>query len=320
VLNINPRKGDVLETGFINVTLQGFSKNDPDQETQVDLVISLEFYRMGFQFVDAKMNNVEMGPTTPGELGRRYSFQVNISNVGSTDLDPTRFSRLYVVLYDGPFEVDRANISYMPVGEYSIVLFAFTVATPGPHVLRFELEGEIPISESYDVVMQKTLIVAAPVRDGGGGEDELPLWAILLPVLLAIIFVTMLVIFVVKYNQIYISPIETGYDEDGEYRPWAVKEKMKGEDNKKELEPPKEREALPEPAKPGLPPAPQNGRQPPQAGPPQPQPVRAGPVQMGAGPRPVPGQMPMQQRQPMQQGAVRPTVPGQPYQPPRPGQ
>lgn len=325
VLNINPRKDDVRETGFINVTLQGFSKNDPDQETRVDLLISLEFYRMGFEFNDAKMNNEEMGPTTPGELGRRYSFQVNISNVGSTDLDPTRFSKLYVVLYDGPFEVDRANISYLPVGDYTDVLFVFTVATPGPHVLRFELEGEIPISESYDVVMQKTLIVAAPPRPPKDDGNQLPIWAILLPVLLAIIFVTMLVVFVVKYNQIYISPIETGYDEDGEYRPWAVKEKMKGED-KKEIEPLTQREALPEPSKPGLPPAPGNGRPTPSAVPaPQPQQVRAGPMQMAG--RPMPPGQPVQQRPPVpQQGAVpRPPMPSAqpvrpPIQPPRPGQ
>ena len=333
VININPRKGDVQETGIINVTLQGFSKNDPDQETQVNLPISLEFYRMGFDFVEAKMNDEIMLETTPGELGRRYSFQVNITNVGSTDLDPTRFGRLYVVLYDGPFEVDRANISYLPVGDYTEVLFAFTIATPGPHVLRFELEGDIPISESYDIAMQKTLIVAAPNIKEPEDDTSLPLWAILFPVLLAIIFVTMLVVFIVKYNQIYISPIETGYDEDGEYRPWAVKEKMKGEE-KKELEAPKQKEALPEPEKPGLPPGPSQPQPtPPQAGgTPQPQQVRAGPMQMSG--RPAPGQ-PMPQRPPAQQGArppmppqqrgaMQPTRPGQntrpPMQPTKPGQ
>ncbi len=316
VLNINPKKGDVPETGYINVTLIGESKKDPDRELKIELDVSLEFYKMAFEFGDPRMNGDVMEVSTFGDVGSTYSFQVPIVNIGSTNLTPVRFNTLYVVLYDGPFEVDRANITYLPVGWEKEVIFKFTLATPGPHVLTFQLEGDIPISDEGEVDVQKTLIIKREPQSSLQ-DDELPLWAILIPIMLLILFVTLILVFVVKYNQIFISPIDTGYDEDGEYKPWAVREKFK-EEEKKELIAPPERAALPAPSRPGLPPGPTPVKAAhsaavgaPRTAAPAPVQARPQPVPMG---RPAPGQ-PM--RPPVQQ-AARPPMPGQPMRPPMP--
>jgi hypothetical protein len=297
---------------------------------------------MAFSYAGIQMNGEDMPPTATGILGNTYSFQVTLSNTGSTELHPQRFDRLFVVLYDGPFEVDRANISYLPVGDEKEVNFAFTLATPGPHKLLFKLEGDIPISDEGDKEIQRTLIIPPPPERDPDNDPTLPLWAILIPVILLILFVTLILVFAVKYNQIYISPIDTGYDEDGEYKPWAIKEKFK-EEEKKELEPPEEKEALPAPSKPGLPPAPQTkqGAAPQPSQPPRPaqMPPRAQQMQMGTPQQakpPIPGQgqpmrppVPQGARPPMQQQAgPRPPVPlvarppmpgqGQPMRPPVP--
>ncbi len=300
VLNINPRRGDVQETGTIEVTLVGVSRKDPDQKLKVELEISIEFFSLQFQFGDARKNNETMQPTEYGDLGATYSFQVPIENIGTTDLDPTIFDKLFVVLYDGPFELDRANITYLPVGDEKTVIFSATFATPGPHILTFALEGDIPISDKGDIEEQRTLII----RDSyvpPSQKEEIPLWAYLLPLTLIVIFITAIFVFVVKYNQIFISPIDTGYDEDGQYRPWAVKEKFK-EGEKEELAPGTGKEALPPPEKPSLPPAPGQAA-----------PVPAGAAQQGA--RPLAAGQPA--RPPMPQGA-RPPAPGQPARPPMP--
>lgn len=342
VVNINPLKGDVETPETINVTLQGFSRNNPEQELTRALKITITFYKMKFDPYEARMNNEVMEAQAFGDVGFTYSFQVIIRNTGSTEFHPTYYDTLYVVMKDGPFEVDRANITWLEIGAEKEVQFKHTFVVPGPHVIRFELESETPISEESEVVIQKTLIIKPPPEIKDPEDPTVPMWAILIPVLLLLLFITLIVIFVVKYNQIYISPIDTGYDEDGEYKPWAVKEKLK-EEEKKEIAPPPEKEALPAPSKPQLPPGPpqpQGGRppQPSQGRPPAPQQMRQGPVpgapqQVG---RPMPGRpMPQQPgaRPPMPQPGARPPMPPPqgarppvppgarpPNQPPRPGQ
>lgn len=311
VLNINPKKGDVPEVGSINVTLIGSSRNDPEGEKLFKLPLELEFYKMSFEMTDIKKNNIIMEASEFGNIGDTFSFQVNVSNIGSTTLDPTRFDTMYVVLMDGPYEVDRADITYLPIGKFKEVTFSYTFASPGPHSLTFAFEGDVPLSDESDLEVKKNLIIRTGFQEQPE-DKELPLWAILIPLLLIIIFVTVITVDVIKYSQIYISPTDTGYDEDGEYRPWAIKEKLE-EEEPKELAAPEEKKALPAPApagKPGLPPGP--------GGAPTPSPAAARPPQPM--PRPAPGQpaqRPMPGARPAAQ-PMRPPVPTQGARPPQP--
>jgi hypothetical protein len=317
VLNINPRAYTIEEEGSIEVELKGISQPQPGSE-QTDplefiLPIEIKFYRLMFDILDPRVNNENFTQVFKGVRDRKYSFQVGVENIGTEELNPTRFDELEIVLYDGPFEVDRANITYLKLQEMKEVVFTWTASSPGNHKFTVALEGEIPISEQG--VMEKTFNVYIPIdkRDGDEDDETLPLWMILVPLILIIIFAAAAFVFIVKFNQIIISPIDTGYDETGEYRPWAIKEKMKGEPEK--LAQPEEVPALPAPSKPALPAAPSERTQPQPQQPPRQPMAQARPMQP-----PVPARPPQQPPRPMgPQGAPMPPQqrPGGPM-PPRP--
>ncbi|MFW3145870.1 MAG: hypothetical protein ACMUIE_03560 [Thermoplasmatota archaeon] len=339
VINIAPRAGTIKEPGNISVVLKGVStlqtSIDKNQiPVEVNVSIEIQFYRMMFDILDPKINNeLIIGVHKAPENNRRYSFQADIQNIGDIEFNPNKFEKLYIVLYDGPFEVDRANITYLKKGETKTVVFLWTAAIPGTHIFTISLEGEVPISDkgAIDKTFQ-VFVPRPPLDDDNDDGPETPLWSVLLPLILIVIFAAAAFVFIMKYNQIYISPIDTGYDEKGEYRPWAVKEKLRGEPE--QLSQPAPAPQLPAPEKPALPAAPESRPQPspapvPSPSPvrtlPQPQPARAPPLQMPT-PRPA-GPTPVQsaQRPPAPQAAAapRPPMPQQPgpmapQQPPRP--
>ncbi|MGA1872857.1 MAG: hypothetical protein ACMUHY_04235 [Thermoplasmatota archaeon] len=336
VLNINPRANTITEEGNITVELKAISQRDPERTNPltVTLPVTIRFYRMMFDIDDIKINGDVIGDSVPQiKYDRMYSFQVNISNIGSEELNPTRFNRLFIVLYDEGYEMDRANITYLRTLEEKEVIFSWKAAPPGTHHFTIALEGDIPISE-FGSLEKEFSVYVIPEERVIPPDKEVPLWMYLLPLILIIIFAAAAFVFITKFNQIIISPIDTGYDESGEYRPWAVKEKLKGEPE--QLGQPEEAPALPPSGAPALPAAPDSATQPTRA-PAAPPPVRGGPMptaqQVGA-PRPMAQARPMQApapprpagapqaRPPMPQ--ARPMAPPQgsmpPQQQPRPMQ
>ncbi|MBN1539223.1 MAG: hypothetical protein JW939_03690, partial [Candidatus Thermoplasmatota archaeon] len=328
VLNINPRAGTITEERNITMELKAVSLRDPDRMNPLTMTIpiTIRFYRMMFDIGEVKLNGEVFEGVPQMVYDRMYSFHVNIENIGSEELNPTRFSRLYIVLYDEGYEMDRANITYLKLQEAKEVTFLWKAAPPGTHHFTIALEGEVPVSargsleKEFNVYVVPTNIPPPPPK-------EVPLWMFLLPLILIVIFAAAAFVFITKFNQIIISPIDTGYDESGEYRPWAVKEKLMGEPE--QLGQPEETKALPPPQAPALPAAPesvaptQTPPAPVRSGPlPAAQPMgatgpmpQARPVQGSASPRPAGAPVPMVQARPMAQPATaqppRPQVPPQ---------
>jgi hypothetical protein len=243
----------IEEVGNITVHLQGTARTGFSGQVEYSIPVVVNFYRLMFDFTERKMNNEPFTGVLSGERDMVYSFQVNISNTGSKDLHPFQFEPMYVVLYDGSFEIDRSNITFMPVGQYRVVRFRWVASTPGPHQMSVVLEGDLPISEE-GATKETWIMNIKKEREPPQAKDRLELYEILIPLALLIIFATAMFVFITRYNQIFISPVDTGYDEKGEYRPWAVKEKFKEE--AKQLEAKEPTPQLPPPSKPGLPPAP----------------------------------------------------------------
>ncbi len=319
ILNINPRAYTIIEEGNLSIELKAISQLDPDRMNPltVTLNITIRFYRMMFEIQPPKVNGEPVSGVASLDYDRMYSFQVNIENIGSEELNPTRFETLYIVLYDSGFEMDRANITYLRSLGVKEVIFTWKATPPGTHDFSVALEGDLPISEEGVKEIDFAVYVPPPDRNPTPPDTQVPLWMILLPLILIVVFAAAAFVFITKFNQIMISPIDTGYDESGEYRPWAVKEKLKG-DEPEQLGMPEERPALPPPSKPALPAGPQGRPQPSQA-PPVPAQVRSGPVPSQA-PRPMaqarpmqppaPARPPVSQARPMQPPApVRPPVP-----------
>jgi hypothetical protein len=331
VLNINPRAYTVTKEGNISVELKAISQMDSDRinPLTVTLNITMRFYRMMFDIQTPKLNGniIEGVPTL--DYDRMYSLQVNIENIGSEELNPTRFNRLFIVLYDSGFEMDRANITYLKSLGIKEVIFTWKATPPGTHDFTVALEGELPISEEGVKEYNFAMYVEPPEQRPDGNAEPIPLWMILLPLILIVVFAAAAFVFITRFNQIIISPIDTGYDETGEYRPWAVKEKLKGEPE--QLGQPEDVPALPAPEKPALPAGP-TGPPKPTPAPPVPAPVRSGPLPPPAQPpRPMaqarPMQAPVPARPPQPQARppapqARPPVPqprqAAPQQPPRP--
>jgi hypothetical protein len=321
VLNINPRAFTILEEGNITVELKAISQMDPDRANPLTLTlpVTIRFYRMMFDIHQPLLNGefIEGVPTLKND--RKYSFQVNIENIGSEELNPNRFDRLFIALYDRGYLVDKANITYLKSLEVKEVVLAWRADVPGTHEFTITLEGDIPISEQGAKELQFNVFVEYP-PEPAEPADPVPLWMIILPLILIIVFAAAAFVFIAKFNQIIISPIDTGYDESGEYKPWAVKEKLKGEPE--QLGQPEETPALPPPEKPALPPGP--------GSPPQPTPAPAPPIRSGPVPQPGPAQppRPMAQARPLQpptqarpMGAPAPARPQVPQQrPPVPQQ
>ncbi|MGA1792796.1 MAG: hypothetical protein ACMUHM_02495 [Thermoplasmatota archaeon] len=290
VLNINPRAKTITQEGNITVEMKAVSQRDPERGNPLTVVIpvTIRFYRMMFDIIDVRVNGEIFEGSVPQlEYDRMYSFHVNISNIGSEELNPTRFNRLYVVLYDSGFEMDRANITYLKILDEKQVTFTWKAAQVGTHPFTITLEGDVPISELGSLEKGFSVYVVPPPPPPPG-SPPIPLWMYLLPLILIIIFAAAAFVFIAKFNQIIISPIDTGYDETGEYRPWAVKEKLMGEPEK--LGAPDETKALPPPSAPALPAAPEEAA-------PVPAPVRSGPMPMAqpvGAPRPMPQARPLQ--------------------------
>jgi hypothetical protein len=291
--------------------------------------IDIFFYRLMFDIENPRINNETItveGSTEKKDLDRRYSLQTDIVNTGSVNLTPVQFGTLNIVLKDGFFEVDRANISYLPIGETKTVFFAWTANQPGPHNIVFELEGgdDVMVSdESGDQVTRDVFVSGGPPPPPPN-NDGISLLDFMPQLILLVIFGFIIFLFAYRMRQIHISPVDTGYDEDGTYKPWAVKEQLKGEE--KEKIGGTEKAALPAQEKAALPPAPDAaaaGRPGPAspltAQPPAPRPVAPTPV---AGRPPMPGHPQPPRAQPLQMprpaGGI-PPRPGQPM-PPRPGQ
>lgn len=338
-ININPRANTIKEPTTITLELIGISQKDPEAvPVRFVLQIDLEFYRMQFDINNEMLNNEPIlgyksrwdGTDIGLETSRRYAITVTVENTGDINLTPTRFETMYVVLYDAGFEIDRGNITYLPAGYSKNITFLWSAVIPGPHQFTIKLEGDVPASERG--VTEKTFTVEVrPIeRIPPPPGPEVPVLGIIIPLILIVIFATAAFVFINRFNQIYISPIDTGYDESGEYRPWAVKEKLKGEPE--QLSQPEETPALPPQEKPALPagpqpvqsgPVPQPAIQP--AAPPQPtQPRPPAPQQMQVQRPPVPAQRPSAAPpQPRPAAPQRPPMPpqprpGTPQQPPRP--
>ncbi|MGA1822202.1 MAG: hypothetical protein ACMUIG_06725 [Thermoplasmatota archaeon] len=330
ILSFTPEEG-MMEPGNYSIVLQGtsWSPRDPVDRISVSITIEIFFYRLMFEIENPRINNETIPPEGSLErkdLDRRYSLQAEIVNTGSVNLTPVQFGTLYIVLKDGFFEVDRANISYLPVGGSKTVYFAWTANQPGPHNIVFELEGgdDVRISDDSGDRITREVFVSSDEGGDPPKDTSITLLDFMPQLILLAIFGFAIFLFAYRMRKIHISPVDTGYDEDGTYRPWAVKEKLRGEDKEK-LEgadkaalPPQEKEALP-PAPAAAGPGPSSplsaqvprpapvGARPPMPG--QPQPARAQPLQM---PRPA---VPM----PPRPGQPVPQRPGQPI-PPRPGQ
>ncbi len=299
-----------MEVGKYDVELRGISTRSRefgDVTKEVVYELELEFYQLLFDIETVRINNeeVEEGGTVFGEKDLRYSFQVDVSNYGSVDLDPTIFPELYVVLYDGPFEFDRANITYLQKNNQTTIFFAWTASSYGKHIMTIQLEGTLPLSEQSIDAKPVTINVERPPPDPPGPEP-IKLKDVLMPVIALLIFCLLVFVFLYRFNQIEISAIDTGYDESGEYKPWAVREKLMDE-AKEELPEAGDKNALPPTDRPELPPAPA-AVAPPMA-PPAPV-AQPGPM---APARPMP--VPQAQRPPMAQPAqARPAAP--PMRPP----
>lgn len=335
ILSMDPQAG-MMEPGNYTVELEGtsWSPRDPEDRVKVILTIEIFFYRLMFEIENPRINNETIPPEGALErkdLDRRYSLQAEIVNTGSVDLTPVQFGTLYIVLRDGFFEVDRANISYLPIGGSKTVFFAWTANQPGPHNIIFELEGgdDVMVSDDSGDQITREVFVSGGEPPSPPDEEGITLMHFMPQLILLVIFGFAIFLFAYRMRQIHISPADTGYDEDGTYRPWAVKEQLKDEDDKEKFEgagkpalPPQDKAALPPaPAAAGPGPASPIASQPPRPGtamppsagrppmPGRPQPARAQPLQI---PRPA-GAMPPRPGQP-----VTPR-PGQPI-PPRPGQ
>ncbi|MFO8051446.1 MAG: hypothetical protein R6V01_07090 [Thermoplasmatota archaeon] len=313
VININPRANTIKEPGIISFNLTGISQRDSSQKpVTYNLEIKLEFYRMEFEIYDEKLNtelingykNTWEKSDPPGiklETPRKYLISVKVRNTGDVDLTPARFDTLYVILEDNAFEVDTANITYLPAGEETNISFLWSSVIPGPHNFVVRFEGDVPVSDRGVTEKEFTIEVRSPPKPTGEQDPEVPLLGVIIPLILIVIFATAAFVFINRFNQIYISPIDTGYDESGEYRPWAVKEKLKGEPE--QLSQPQEKPALPEKEKPALPAAPKQGhpgpapQQPPR--PPQGQP-RPAPQQPPRPPQGHPGPAPQQPQEKQQ--------------------
>jgi len=304
VININPRAKTITQEGNITVELKAVSQRDPDRTNPltVTLPITIRFYRMMFDIIDVMVNGDLIEGVPQLTYDRMYSFHVNITNIGSEELNPTRFSRLYVVLYDEGFEVDRGNITYLKTLDEKQVTFTWKATPPGTHHFTIALEGDVPISELGTLEKEFSVYVDWDRERDRFNEKEIPLWMYLLPLILIIVFAAAAFVFIAKFNQIIISPIDTGYDETGEYRPWAVKEKMLAEPE--QLGAPDDTKALPPPSAPALPAAPEEAA---------PAPVRTGPMPAA---QPVGAPRPMPMAQPM--GAPRPMAQARPIQAPVP--
>ncbi|MCK5772156.1 MAG: hypothetical protein KAH57_00060 [Thermoplasmata archaeon] len=312
-----------MEVGKYEVELRGISTRSRefgDVTKEIVYELELEFYELLFDIETVRINDIEVeeGGLFPGEKDKRYSFQVDISNYGSVDLDPTLFPQLYVVLYDGPFEFDRANITYLQKNNQTTVYLAWTASTRGKHTMTIKLEGELPLSEQSIDAKPVTFDIPPP-PEVPPPPKPIDLVDVLLPIIALLIFCLLIFVFLYRFNQIEISAIDTGYDESGEYRPWAVREKLMDE-TKEELPGAEDKNALPPTDRPELPPAPAAAVAPPMA-PPAPV-ARPGPM-APAQPMPVP----QAQRPPMAQLAqarpaapqMRPPVQGQqPMRPPVP--
>jgi hypothetical protein len=243
---IKPKAFTISEPRNISLNLIGVSyydKTDPPFSTNYRF--NLTFYTLIFNILDARMNNQTIDASgTPAELDKKYSFQVEVENTGEEALNPNLMSRMYVVLYDAGFEMDRANISYLKSGESKTVVFAWYASTPGPHKLMFQLEGDLPLSERGRIVDEYNVIVKYD-HDIPEEEDTISLMDFMPQIILMVIFGLGIFIFLYMFNKIFISAIDTGYDEDGTYRPWAVREKIK-DDNRLDAMP--VRPQLPSPA------------------------------------------------------------------------
>jgi hypothetical protein len=312
-ININPRANTITQPQNLTIGLIGISQGDPEAEPlSVELEIELIFYRMKFDILNERLNDEPIngfkktweGTDIDLETPRKYAISVQVENTGDIDFRPDRFETMYVVLLDSGFEVDRANITYLPAGEVKNITFLWSSVIPGPHPFTVVLEGEVPVSDQGVKETTFTIQVKAtqPADDDEEG-NEVPVMGIIIPLILIVIFATAAFVFITKFNQIYISPVDTGYDESGEYRPWAVKEKLKGEPE--QLGKPEEAPALPPKEKPALP----SGPQPVQTGTPQPRPMGAPPGQ----PQPRPAGPPQGRPMPAQPGPA-----GQPMRPPMP--
>ena len=344
LISINPRAG-MVDPGWNNVTLIGTSMGSDQDSAKTDVLeIGIYFYQLKFRIDDMRINNEtipqDVGATNK-DLDRRYSIQARITNIGTVDLDPTEFGKMYVVLYDGVFEVSRDNISYLPIGESERVYFAWTGSQPGPHPLTVSLEGseDTLVSPEGDLELTRPVQVLRPPEVGDDEEEEIRLWTFLPQIIFLMILGFLIFLFLYGMSRIEISEIDTGYDEDGTYRPWAVKEKLREQEKSEKLASGEEKEALPQGNKPALPAASDKGKpqgvQPVSAGPrPGVPTAKAGPQRpAGQSMQPRPGQ-PMGQRpgfggpprpgvrpagqagRPVQGQPMRPT----PQQPVRPGQ
>lgn len=310
LISITPR-AYTMEVGVYELEMRGESTRDPDTPRRTRTYdLELIFFNLIFDITEVRVNNepVDRSDLYSGERDTRYSFQVSITNNGNVNLTPIEFNTLFAVLYDGPYEMDRVNITYLPVGENVTVIFSWKAATPGPHPMTVKLEGEVPISDQGESERPVSIRIAAPpVRDGT--DEELTPSSFLIPLILMLLFGLLVFVFIYRFNQIDINVVETGYDETGEYRPWAIKEKLKGEEER-ELPKTEEKETLPEVrSAPQLPPAPapaSTARQAPTQPSPRP-PLQAGQPQA----RPVVGQQ-TQARPP--QAAM--PHPGRPIAPP----
>ena len=247
MITIRPKSFTVAEAQIISMNLIGYSQYDTERiPFRSNITLNLEFFTLMFEVNQPRMNNQTIQAAgTRVELDRKYSFQLEISNVGTEDLNPIYMDRLFIVLYDAGFEVDRSNITYLVKGGERTVYFVWYASTPGQHILTFALEGSIPISNRGVNEKQMSLIVnytGSPPIDG----DDTPQLVNFMPqIILMIIFGLAIFVFLYMFNKIFISAIDTGYDEDGTYRPWAVREKLREEE---QLQSAPERPALPSPA------------------------------------------------------------------------
>jgi uncharacterized membrane protein len=249
VLMVKPKAFTIAEPRDISLKLNGVSDNDrSDVPYSTSLDFNLTFFTLMFNIPEADLRMNNMTVETAGisvDLDKKYSFQVKVENSGVEPLDPNSMSRLYVVMYDAGFEVDRANISYLPMGSSKTVYFSWVANNPGMHKLTFELEGDLPISKRGEVVQEVNAQVKYPRPPPGSEEDKIDLMDFMPQIILMVIFGLGIFIFLYMFNKIFISAIDTGYDEDGTYRPWAVRERIKDENR---LDAMPARPTLPSPA------------------------------------------------------------------------
>ncbi|MGA1848426.1 MAG: hypothetical protein ACMUHB_03710 [Thermoplasmatota archaeon] len=227
-MTITPRAYTIEKEGTISLMLKGVSKFDPDVENPVTRVlpVDLKFFRLRFDISEIRINNEEFSRIFSGERDRTYAFQVTVENVGTEVLDPTCFEPLEVVLYEDGFELKRSEISYLPNGEVERVVFNWKAATPGRHNFTILLDGDVPISDQG--VNLRSFDFLVNFENEPPPRDPYPLELVIVPLMLIVIFSAASAVFIIRMKQTVISLAETGYDESGEYRPWAVKEKLSG--------------------------------------------------------------------------------------------